>query len=247
MIEQLTDLPPDVDGLRARGRVTKEDYLQVLEPLLYRARREGRRIRLLYEFGPEFEGFTPGAAWEDARVGLQYLRLFERCAVVTDTDWIREASRFVGTMMPCPVRTFGVAERQEAIDWLSAPVEAVAVKHRLYPEEGVLVIEPERPLRREDFDAIALTVDPWIEAHGPLRGVVVRARSFPGWQDLGSLLRHLRFVRDYHRRVGRVALVADGKMAELAPKLGEHFVEADLRHFPYEEIDQAMAWVRPGA
>ena len=53
-------------------------------PLLDEARREGRRIRFLYQVGPEFEGFTPAAAWEDAKIGLHSVRLFDGCAVVTD-------------------------------------------------------------------------------------------------------------------------------------------------------------------
>ena len=58
MLERINDLSPGVIGLRAVGKVSKEDYEQVLEPILDDARREGRRIRFLYQFGPEFEGFT---------------------------------------------------------------------------------------------------------------------------------------------------------------------------------------------
>jgi hypothetical protein len=31
-------------------------------------------------------------------------------------------------------------------------------------------------------------------------------------------------------------------MATLVPKLAEHFVRAELRHFGYEELDRAVAW-----
>lgn len=90
MIDRLRDLPAGVDGVGARGKVTKEDYERVLQPILDEARSQGRRIRLLYHFGPEFDGFTAGGAWEDARLGLRYLRLFERCAIVSDIGWVRE-------------------------------------------------------------------------------------------------------------------------------------------------------------
>lgn len=66
MIERLTDLPAGFDGLRAKGKITREDYDSVLQPLLDNARSQGRRIRFLYHVGPEFEGFTAGGAWEDA-------------------------------------------------------------------------------------------------------------------------------------------------------------------------------------
>jgi hypothetical protein len=243
MIEVLRDLPAGIDGLRAKGKITKEDYDTVLEPVLDEARRQGRRIRLVYHLGPEFEGFTATGAWEDARLGLRYLRLFERCAIVTDVAWVRESTRLVGAMMPCPVKVFRNDEWQDALTWLGAPTaEGPTVAHRLLPESGVLVIEPERPLRAEDFDALALTVDPWIEAHGELRGVVVHAREFPGWENLGAFFRHLRFVRDHHRLVRRIALAAGGRLADLAPRLAEHFVAAEIRHFDYGDLDRAIAW-----
>ena len=103
MIEKLKDLPRGIDGVKAIGKISKEDYEQVFVPLLDEARREGRRIRFLYQLGPEFEGFTPGAAWEDAKIGLHFLRLFDGCAVVTDLVWIRELTRLAEFLMPCPV------------------------------------------------------------------------------------------------------------------------------------------------
>jgi hypothetical protein len=248
MIERLRDLPAGVDGLRAKGKVTKQDYDTVLLPILDEARSHGRRIRLVYHFGPEFEGFTAGGAWEDARVGLRYLRLFERCAIVSDIGWVRESSRLVGAMMPCPVKVFGNGEWSDALAWLSSrTTEGAALAHRLLPESGVLVVEPERPLQAEDFDALAMTVDPWIEAHGELRGVVVHAREFPGWENLGAFFRHLRFVRDHHRLVRRIALAAGGKLADLAPRLAEHFIAAEIKHFDYGDLDRAIAWASGGA
>lgn len=246
MIERLIDLPGGVEGLRAKGRVTREDYDRVVQPILDDARSQGRRVRLLYHFGPEFEGFSAGGAWEDARLGLRYLRLFERCAIVTDIGWIREASRLVGAMMPCPVKTFGNGEWDDALTWLTSPNEPGGLTYRLLPEVGVVVVELTGPLRAEDFDGLAMVVDPWIEAHGELHGLVVHAREFPGWQNLGSLFRHVRFVRDHHRSVRRVAVSAAGKMATLAPRLAEHFVKAELKHFDYDELDRAVVWASGG-
>ena len=116
--------------------------------------------------------------------------------------------------------------------------------HRLMPDVGVLIVEPHGPLRAEDFQSIAATVDPWIEARGSLRGVIIHVAHFPpGWENFGTLLCHFRFVRDHHRKVQRVALAADGKFAELAPKIAEHFVQAELKHFDYDQFEEALAWV----
>lgn len=242
MLESIESLPPDVWGLRANGKVTKADYEQVMLPLLEKARCEGRRIRFVYQLGPEFAGFTPGAAWEDFRIGFQYLRLFERCAVVTDIDWVRAATRGVATLMPCPVKVFGNDAFQQAIGWLTSPHEP-SVTFQMMPERGVLLVEPHGRLQVQDFDALDAAADTWIEsAEGTLRGVVVHARQFPGWENLGSLLRHVRFIRDHHRKIRRVALAVDGTVAQITPALVDHFVQAELKQFGADDLEAAIVW-----
>lgn len=242
MLEKLTNVPEGVVGVRAVGLVSREDYEKVLEPLIDEARRGGRRIRFLYQFGPEFEGFTPGAAWEDAKIGLRHLRSFAACGVVTDRAWIRDSTRIAGFFLPCPVRVFPNAELPKAIEWLGAVPRENGLTHRLVAERGVLVIEAKHALSAEDFDALALAVDPWLEAHGDLRGVVIHARAFPGWHSLGGLIRHVQFVRDHQTKVKRIALAVDGTLAGLASRVGEHFVRAEVRVFSSDQVDEALAW-----
>jgi hypothetical protein len=242
MLERINGLPAELTGLRATGTVSKEDYERVVRPLLEGARREGRRIRLLFHFGPEFEGFTTAAAWEDLRVGWQYLRLFERCAVVSDKDWIRTATRVVGPALPCPVRVFGNGAREEAVEWLRA-APGRAVDFRILADRGVVVVEPRGKLSPGDFDALEAAVDDWIEGPaGALNGIVVHAREFPGWENLGSVWRHIRFVRDHHRRIARVAFASDSKVAGLAPTLAQPFVKAEVERFEWDALDEAIRW-----
>ncbi len=242
MIEILKDLPEGIYGVRAIGTISKEDYEKVLVPLFDEARREGRHIRFLYQLGPQFEGFTPGAAWEDAKIGLHSLRLFDGCAVVTDAGWIRESTRAAGFFMPCPVQVFGNQEIDKAIDWLSSLPEGAAVSHRVLPDSGVIVVEVKQALRAQDFDALAFTADHWIETHGYLQGLVIHVRQFPGWENFGSFLRHLRFVRNHHREVKRIAFAADSKLAIFAPEIGGLFIQAEVKSFGYEELDIAITW-----
>lgn len=242
MLKPLTDLPPGIDGLEAVGRVSKDDYEKVMAPLLDAARRDGRKLRFLYQIGPEFQGFTPGAAWQDAKLGLSNLRLFEAIAMVTDSGWIRESTRLAAFMMPCPVEVFSVADRARAVEWLRTLSDRATVVERIIPETGVLVVDVSQPLRSQDVDTIALTADTWIEAHGNLNGLVIHARRFPGWENLGALMKHLRFVRDHHRKIARIALAADSAMANVAPSVAEHFVKADVKAFRYDELDRAIEW-----
>lgn len=244
MLEKLEDLPGPIAGLKAVGKVSREDYRDVAEPILDQARRDGRRLRVLYQFGPEFQGFTPGGAWEDAKVGLSALRLLDGCAVVSDVPWIRESARIFGFVLPCPVKVFRNEEKAKAVEWLSVLPQNTAFSPRLLPESGVIVVEVGRAITAEDFDALALLADPWIEAHGDLKGLVIHARQFPGWENFGSMIRHARFVRDHHKKIGRIALAAESKVAGVTPLIAEHFVKADVRAFGYDELDAAIAWAK---
>jgi hypothetical protein len=241
MLEQIQGLPAEIWGVRAKGRVSKEDYDEVVVPALDRASQEGQRIRLLYELGPEFESFSPAAAWEDLRVGAHYQRLFDRCAVVTDHDWFTNATNAISAVAPCPTRVFKLANFAQAVEWLTAPI-ATSLEHHLLPARGVLVIEPRDRLKPEDFDALQATADTWIDSNGALNGIVVHATEFPGWEDFSGFLRHLNFVRDHHQDVRRVALAVDGKFASLAQALGKHFISAEIKQFKPAQLNDAIAW-----
>lgn len=242
MLERLTDVPGGIEAVKAAGMVSREDYLEVLDPLVEAARKENRRIRLLYQAGPGFRGLTPGAMWEDFKLGLGSARLFEGCAVVTDVRWMRESTRLARFVMPCPVRIFGNDDLSAAIAWLGSLPEGPSISRRLIAESGVLVVEPGERLRVQDFDALKETADAWWDEHGDLPGLVIRARAFPGWENVAALRRHVRFVRDHHRRVKRVALAADSKVAGLVPHLAKRFLRPEVTSFEYDQLDGAIAW-----
>jgi SpoIIAA-like len=130
VLEELMDVPAGIQALEAIGTVTTDDYRRVFSTLVNRARRTGSRMRLLYEFGPRFERITPGALWADTRLGLGYLRLLDGCAIVSDIEWIRQATRGIGAWMPCPVRVYDNDERGEAVAWLSSLPEGADVSTR---------------------------------------------------------------------------------------------------------------------
>ncbi|MGD1280999.1 STAS/SEC14 domain-containing protein [Mycobacterium seoulense] len=112
-------MPAGIQALEADGTVTAADYERVFAPLVGRARRTGTRLRLLYVFGPGFQRITPGALWADMRLGWDYVRLLDGCAVVTDIGWVRAPSRAIGKWMPVPVRLYANAERDDAVAWLT--------------------------------------------------------------------------------------------------------------------------------
>ena len=246
MIEILTDVPPGVVAVRARGTLTREEYDSVVVPMLDEADRSGQRLRILCEVGADYTGLTPGALWEDLRLGTRALHLVDGCAVVSDVTWIREATRFARFLMPYPVRVFAERDRAEAAAWLAALPETPGISVRLDDQTGTVVVEVAAPLRGVDFDELAATVDPWLATHEAVAGIVVHARTVPGWENVTGLRRHLQFVRDHHRRVRRVALAVDGVLPSLAPAVAGRLVAPEVRHFAYDALDDAVAWAGAG-
>jgi len=51
--------------------------------------------------------------------------------------------------------------------------------HELLRDEGILILRPQGPLQASDFTSLAKVVDPYLEEHGTLRGIMVDAQSSP--------------------------------------------------------------------
>src|SRR4249920_3232302 len=118
------------------------------------------------------------------------------------------------------------------------------LNHELRHNDEILVLNPDGPLEAADFTTLASHVDAYLTQHGKLRGVFIRAKSFPGWKDFGALLAHLKFVKEHHRRIEKVAIVADGTFANIMPNLAKHFIHAQLQHFNLEREDAAWDWLK---
>src|SRR5262249_15010050 len=129
--------------------------------------------------------------------------------------------------------------------WSTPPLPSVAmIEHKLDTEQAILYLRPKSALSEADFAELAREVDPFLQrTGGALAGIVIEAESFPGWDSLGALMAHLRFVRDHPRRVRKAAVGPDALLGDLAEKLASHFVAAEIRHFPAGQLDAARRWV----
>jgi len=117
------------------------------------------------------------------------------------------------------------------------------IEHTLDTKHSILYLRLKTALEQDDFVQIAKTVDPYIEKSGELAGLIIDAPRFPGWESLGAMAAHFRFVRDHHKRIRKVALVTDSAMGNVAERFASHFVSAEIRHFSSGEIEVAKQWV----
>jgi hypothetical protein len=122
-------------------------------------------------------------------------------------------------------------------------MEEAVIKTEWQGQHNILSITPEGRLEAEDFARLAQEVDPYLEEHGQLKGLMIETESFPGWQDFAALLSHLRFVKAHHEKVRRVAAVTDSRFLSILPQVASHFVKAEVRHFPYQDRQIALDWL----
>lgn len=122
-------------------------------------------------------------------------------------------------------------------------MEESMIDHSLDKQSSVLHVRPTGPLQKQDFDDIARTVDLFIEETGGLVGLILETEHFPGWENLGATMRHLRFVRDHHKKIKRVAVVTNSPLGSVAEHIASHFVSAEIRHFAADQLNAAKTWV----
>jgi SpoIIAA-like len=122
MVERIDDMPAGAIGLRAAGTLSKDDYREVLEPILNEAADSGD-LRLMFVL-TDFEGLEPGAWIEDAKTGLRvWVRdraAWKRFALVTDVEWVVKAMRMFAWMTPGEVKVFGLGQEAEARGWVAS-------------------------------------------------------------------------------------------------------------------------------
>jgi hypothetical protein len=117
------------------------------------------------------------------------------------------------------------------------------IEHTLDTKLSILYLRPKSALEQDDFVQLAKTVDPYLAKSGDLAGLIIEAPAFPGWESLGAMAAHFRFVRDHHKRIRKIGLVTDSALGNVAEHLAAHFVSAEIRHFSAQELEAAKQWV----
>jgi len=117
---------------------------------------------------------------------------------------------------------------------------------RLDPDSAIVTLEPHGTLSEEDFRRADAAVDPFIELHGGLRGMIIHVHSFPGWDSFSAMISHLSFVQQHHRKVKRIAVASDSNLGNLAEAIGSHLVAAEIRPFGFDQLEDAKRWILAG-
>lgn len=118
------------------------------------------------------------------------------------------------------------------------------LQYELIKADGILILKPSGPLESSDFEKLVREVDPYIEEKGKLNGLMIYTKSFPGWENFASFLSHIKFVKNHHHKVKKIAAVTESGFLSIMPQIGKHFVQAEVKHFDYKDKDAATNWLK---
>lgn len=109
--------------------------------------------------------------------------------------------------------------------------------------KGIAILEPNGALSENDFKSAAKSIDSYIEKSGKLSGIIIQVKSFPGWDSFSALITHLKFIKEHHKKVSHVAFVTDSPLGGFAEHVGSHFVNAEVRSFSFNELENSIQWI----
>jgi hypothetical protein len=119
MIKVLPESKGNILVLAAVGKLTDEDYKDVLIPRLESIIREHGKARLLLDMGDQFHGWEAAALWDDARFGLTHRSDFEKMGVIGGPKWVEWGLKIAALVMSGEIRSFCSSEREEALRWIN--------------------------------------------------------------------------------------------------------------------------------
>lgn len=113
----------------------------------------------------------------------------------------------------------------------------------LNENDGIAILEPDGVLSESDFVSVAGIIDPYLKKSGKLNGIIIHVESFPGWDSFSALSSHLKFVNDHHKKISHIAFVSDSPIVKAAEQIAGHFVNAEMKSFPFNELENAINWI----
>ena len=115
----MINVSPESEGkiliISAVGKLTDEDYKEVLIPRLESIINEHGKARLLLDMGDEFHGWEAAALWDDAHFGLTHRDDFEKMAVIGGPKWVDWGLKIAALAIKGELQSFSSSERGDAM------------------------------------------------------------------------------------------------------------------------------------
>lgn len=114
----------------------------------------------------------------------------------------------------------------------------------LLSDEGILRVSPASPILVRDFVQLTEVVDRYLTTHERLNGILISTDTLPGLEDFAAQVTLLTFLRDHHRHIPKIAVLANDSLGGLLPPIAAHFEAADIRQFAVDQQQAACDWIQ---
>ena len=119
MVTQIKNLPENMVGFMASGKVTKEDFQNVILPGVESKTKETGELNYMLVIDTPIEEFTVGAWMQDAWLGIKNLTKWNRGAIVSDSENIKKFTDLFSHFIPGEFKGFYHEDIENAIIWVS--------------------------------------------------------------------------------------------------------------------------------
>ncbi|WP_218135078.1 STAS/SEC14 domain-containing protein [Parasphingopyxis algicola] len=238
----------DVIAAKMGGHISKAEMEEMFDRI-EAAIDANEKTHLFFEIG-DYEGFdTEGFGQQMAR-GWQMvgkLDRFGRVAVVSDTRWIRWATRIESALLPgIAYETYTMDERDQALAWVEGKEE---LPHR----PSFKIIETDSPdvlgfelngkISADELDAVAEHFNDRLE-HGQPKRLLGRIKSYRGLAPAGLMDEDFwAMKRDMIRTLDRYAVVGAPRWMQTMIQALDPMFRVEVRCFESEEEADAWAWL----
>jgi hypothetical protein len=118
MFQIMPESEGKIIGLRATGKLTDQDYQEVLIPSLETLINQHAKVWLLCFIDEEFAGLEAEALWDTAKFFLPHKDGFEKMVIVGGPKWIELIMKLFAPLMKGDVKTFPSDRPPRAWRWI---------------------------------------------------------------------------------------------------------------------------------
>ena len=119
MIVKIENVPDNMLGFQAMGEVTKDDFEKKVIPEIKALIERTGKLNYLMVIDTAFQNFTAGTWFQDTLAGLKNLAIWNRTAILSDSESLKLFTNIFSVVVPGEFRGFSKDQLETAVAWVS--------------------------------------------------------------------------------------------------------------------------------
>ena len=95
-------------------------------------------------------------------------------------------------------------------------------------------------LKSDDFSLLAPQIDSLITQYGTIK-LLIDASGFNGWENIAAFEKHAGFIKNHHRKIERIAVIAPQQHWLIGAI--RVFVHPEVKAFDKSHENEAVQWI----